>query len=167
MKRNLRLATKEEIDMATKFINEARAYQNEQGFVQWTDAYPNRDTVCDDVKQKIGYMFTEGGKPVGYMGISFSGEPAYDQIEGAWKTGKPYAVVHRLALGKEGRNKGVSKDIFSLIKKLCIVNNIHAIRVDTDDANKLMQHVLQREGFQYCGTISFAGGPKMAYELDF
>ena len=41
-----------------------------------------------------------------------------------------------------------------------------AIRVDTQDENKAMQHILAREGFSYCGLIHFDGGPKLAFEWD-
>ena len=29
-----------------------------------------------------------------------------------------------------------------------------------------MQHILVREGFEYCGLIQFGGGPRLAYEWD-
>ena len=29
-----------------------------------------------------------------------------------------------------------------------------------------MQHILDREGFEYCVQIQFDGGPKLAYEWD-
>ena len=32
--------------------------------------------------------------------------------------------------------------------------------------NKVMQQILRREGFEYCGLIQFDGGPKLAYEWD-
>ena len=32
--------------------------------------------------------------------------------------------------------------------------------------NKVMQHILNREEFAYCGLIQFDGGPKLAYEWD-
>ncbi|MBR6616235.1 MAG: GNAT family N-acetyltransferase, partial [Lachnospiraceae bacterium] len=55
---------------------------------------------------------------------------------------------------------------FSLIKDFCVENGIEAIRVDTQDENKVMQHILEREDFEYCGLVTFDGGPKLAYEWD-
>lgn len=55
---------------------------------------------------------------------------------------------------------------FSLIKEHCAESGIDAIRVDTQYENKVMQHILTREGFEYCGLITFDGGPKLAYEWD-
>ena len=45
-------------------------------------------------------------------------------------------------------------------------NHVDAIRLDTQQENKVMQHILDREGFEYCGLIQFDGGPKLAYEWD-
>ena len=53
-----------------------------------------------------------------------------------------------------------------MIKEYCLSNGINAIRVDTLEENKVMQHILAREGFVYCGVIQFGGGPKLAYEWD-
>lgn len=39
--------------------------------------------------------------------------------------------------------------------------------MDTDPHNKAMQHILEREGYKYCGTVIFQDSPKLAYELIF
>ena len=71
-----------------------------------------------------------------------------------------------MAFSQQSRGKGLSGKAFGLIKEFCIENGIEAIRVDTQDENKVMQHVLGREGFAYCGLVTFDGGPKLAYEWD-
>lgn len=60
----------------------------------------------------------------------------------------------------------MSKKAFALIKDFCAENGIGAIRVDTQDENKIMQNILVREGFEYCGLITFDGSEKLAYEWD-
>ena len=52
------------------------------------------------------------------------------------------------------------------IRTFCRSNHVDAIRLDTQQENKVMQHILDREGFEYCGLIQFDGGPKLAYEWD-
>jgi len=73
-------------------------------------------------------------------------------------------VIHRLAIRSESRGKGLSREIFSLAEELCRNCGAQSIRVDTDEKNKIMQHILQKNGFVPCGTIWFAGGDKLAYE---
>lgn len=87
-------------------------------------------------------------------------------IDGAWKTDRPYAVVHRMAFSQNVRGSGLSALAFKLIKNFCMEHGTRAIRVDTQDENKVMQHILARKDFAYCGLIHFDGGPKLAYEWD-
>ena len=136
------------------------------GFEQWRPDYPTRQTILEDIAQQIGYAFVHEEELIGYCCIMTGEEPAYQAIEGAWKTDRPYAVVHRMAFRKTARGGGLSKSAIDLIKALCRSRHISAIRVDTQEENTVMQHILLREGFQYCGLIQFGGGPKLAYEWD-
>ena len=71
-----------------------------------------------------------------------------------------------MAFRSSARGSGLSREAIELIKEFCFSNHIDAIRVDTQNENKVMQHILSREGFTYCGLVQFDGGPKLAYEWD-
>ena len=107
------------------------------------------------------------GEIAGYMCIDFDGAPAYEKIEGEWRTGEPYAVVHRMAFDRNFRNRGLADSTFQLIEELCVENNIRNIRVDTDFPNERMQHILKRNGFVNCGVIMFQGSGKLAFDKTF
>ncbi len=162
----LRKAKKYEAKPCYDCIEDARAYHSSMGFVQWHPEYPTLSTIEEDIKAGMGYVFSEENEIYGYCCIIIGDEPAYKNIDGKWKTDRPYAVVHRMAFSKNARGKGLSKLAFELIKNFCKENKIGAIRVDTQGENKVMQHILLREGFGYCGLVAFDGGPKLAYEWD-
>ena len=162
----LRKAQLSEIDICYQCIEDARAYHRSMGFEQWHPDYPTRQTIADDISGGIGYVFVSEQEIIGYCCMFIGDESAYHRIDGAWKTDEPYAVVHRMAFSQKARGSGLSKEAFELIKDFCLTNGINAIRVDTQDENKVMQHILLREGFQYCGLVQFDGGPKLAYEWD-
>ena len=162
----LRKALINEADKSYQCIEDARAYHSSLGFVQWHPGYPTLQTIKDDIEAGIGYVFTDGHEICGYCCIIIGDEPAYRVIDGLWKTDSPYAVVHRMAFSQHSRGKGFSKNALTIIKDFCIANGVDAIRVDTQEENKVMQHILEREGFEYCGLIHFDGGPKLAYEWD-
>ena len=147
-------------------IEDARAYHKSMGFEQWHPGYPTQQTILDDINNENGYAFIEGGRIIGYCCIMIGDEPAYHEIEGNWKTDRPYAVVHRMAFSAAARGGGLSKVAIQLIKNYCLQNTVTAIRVDTQAENKVMQHILDREEFAYCGRIHFDGSPKLAYEWD-
>ena len=158
----IRLASRDEAKNCYQCIEDARAYHKSLGFEQWHPDYPTLQTIADDIAQSIGYSFVKGNEVVGYCCIIFGNEPAYSRIDGAWK----YAVVHRMAFSSKARGSGLSHEAFQLIKDLCRAKHIDAVCLDTQEENKVMQHVLGREGFTYCGLIQFDGGPKLAYEWD-
>ena len=162
----LRLANLKEAELCYQCIEDARAYHKSLGFEQWHPDYPTQQTIMEDISKNIGYVFEKDNEVIGYCCMIFGDEPAYKRIDGAWKTEKPYAVVHRMAFSSKARGSGLSRKAFRLIKDFCMSNHIDAIRVDTQEENKVMQHILSREGFAYCGLIQFGGGPKQAYEWD-
>ena len=145
-------------------IEAGRAFQKEQGFEQWTSSYPNFDTIVEDIQCQKGYVIKNDGDIIGYMCIDFSGEPAYDDIKGAWRRDTPYAVIHRMAFSQKARGKGIAGIAFDLIERFCLEQGVRNIRVDTDFPNKRMQHILEKQGFVHCGVIVFQGGEKLAYD---
>lgn len=76
----LELARADEVELCNQIICEGRQFQREQGFVQWTEDYPNIDTIRGDVVDGTGYVLRVEGVTAGYMCIDFSGEPAYTVV---------------------------------------------------------------------------------------
>ena len=161
----LRVARAEEAEKAFQCIEDAKAYQQFLGFAQWHAAYPTLPIIQEDIQAGIGYVFADDEEICGYCCIIVGDEPAYHAIEGAWKTDRPYAVVHRMAFSRQNAGRGLSVQAFALIKDFCAEIGIDAIRIDTHEDNKVMRHILAREGFEYCGIIIY-DGPKFAYEWD-
>ncbi|HIU10146.1 MAG TPA: GNAT family N-acetyltransferase [Candidatus Avidehalobacter gallistercoris] len=160
----LELAKLKDIAKCYAIIKAAKEFQREQGFIQWTDDYPNETTVLNDVQNEKGYVIIADSEIAGYMCIDFSGEPAYENIEGKWNTELPYAVIHRMALSEKYRGKGLSSIAFTLVEDLCISKDVKNIRVDTDFQNRRMQHILDKAGFAKCGVVIFQGSGKLAYD---
>ena len=158
-------ARPEDLDICCRLIDAGREFQREQGFVQWTEDYPSRDTIRQDLEAGRGYLLRADGRTAGYLCLDFGGEPAYEAItEGAWKSREPYAVIHRLALSGEFRGMGLAGAAFSLAGELCLSRGVRWLRADTDPQNARMQHVLKKAGFLQRGVVLFQGSRKLAYE---
>jgi hypothetical protein len=61
----LEFAQLEDWEICNQIINAGRDFQKEQGFVQWTDDYPNKDTIYNDIKNKKGYVVKVDGVLLG------------------------------------------------------------------------------------------------------
>lgn len=103
----LRKAEPNEVELCYQCIEDARAYHKSLGFEQWRPEYPTRQTILDDIARNTGYVFVNEQGVVGYCCVIIGDEPAYQKIEGAWKTDRPYAVVHRMAFNRKVRGGGL------------------------------------------------------------
>ncbi|MDD6211751.1 MAG: GNAT family N-acetyltransferase [Clostridiales bacterium] len=155
---------KEEIHQCYEIVDSGRKFQREQGFVQWTDDYPNYDSIRDDVMNQKGYAVKVDGTIAGYMCIAFDGEPTYRYIEGRWTLDAPYAVIHRIAFSEPYRGVGLADIVWNLIEEYCRVKKVGYIRMDTDFPNTRMQHILEKNGYQRCGIIYVRGSGRIAYD---
>ena len=157
-------AKPEELSACIEIISEGRAFQQEQGFIQWTESYPNSALLAEDIRSGGAYLFKIDSEPAGYMFLAFDGDPAYSEDTCNWRKEVPYVVVHRIALARRFAGCGLSAAVFESIRDLCRSKGIGCIRIDTDSRNKRMQHVLEKCGFVRCGTVLFEGDPKLTYD---
>lgn len=162
----LRNAKAGEETIAMDIIDQAKAYLKAQGIDQWQTGYPNMEAILGDIEKQRGYFILEGDTIFGYACIDYEGEPAYKELKGNWLSGAddPYVVVHRMAFSKESRGKGLADVAFRLVAEQAKAKGISNFRVDTDEANQIMQHVLKKNGFTYCGVIWFDNSEKIAFE---
>ena len=86
-------------------------------------------------------------------------DPVYRIIEkGSWISDTEYAAVHRVA--SDGKVRNVLNKIMSYCKK-----QISHIRIDTHEDNRIMQYVLEKNGFERRGIVHVGDGtPRIAYE---
>ena len=99
--------------------------------------------VCLDEEQNIVGTFT----------FIQGNDPTYARIyEGAWSDDtRPYGVIHRLASTEQ------SKGVASACLQWCY-RQIPNLRADTHRDNHILQHILKKHGFQYCGIIYLQNG---------
>ncbi len=156
-----------DIDVAWAIINDAKEHLKEQGIDQWQTGYPDYECIRRDAMNEVGYFCIDGSEILAYMCIDFSGEKAYDSLIGEWSSNGDYVVVHRLAITKNARGKKITSSIFKLIEEMSAKKGIHNFRVDTDEGNLKMQHILKKNGFSYRGKIVFDNSEKIAFDKIF
>ncbi len=71
----LEQAKQEDLERCWELISQGREFQREQGFVQWTEDYPSRAIIENDIRIGKGYVLKVDGEIAGYMYIDFDGEP--------------------------------------------------------------------------------------------
>lgn len=157
-------ATTQDIDLIMTFINEGKNFLKSKGVDQWQGEYPNRQSIVDDIANEIGYLISDGEITVGYCCVDFGGESAYDDLVGEWLSYGDYAVLHRLAMSGEHRNKGFADVAFSLAEKLTREKGVFSLKIDTHEGNEVMLHLLEKNGYTYCGKVTYPQGDRIAFE---
>ncbi len=160
----LRATSINDLDTAMEIIDGAKKHLKEQGIDQWQEGYPDYACIESDVINGKGYFVIDDEEVMGYLCIDFSGEPAYDKLNGEWSSDEKYVVVHRMAFHESARGKKLSDITFELVEELSREKGVFNFRVDTDGDNLKMQHILKKNGFTYRGTIWFDNSEKIAFD---
>lgn len=159
-----RQAVEEDAGRIWQIIQQAKEQMRRLGSQQWQEGYPTPETIANDVALGNGYMLCEEERVIAYGAVIFSGEPAYETIQGKWMDDEPYVVVHRLAVADEMKQRGIATLFMRKVEVLSFQKGISRFRVDTNFDNHYMHRMLKRLGFAYCGEIQYERGSRMAYE---
>lgn len=164
-----RCAESSDVPRIAAIIRQAQARMGAAGSSQWQDGYPDVRHIEADLHDGIGYVLCRRGVAddsavVAYGAVSFDGEPAYDAIEGQWRSEGPYVVLHRLAVAGEAVRQGLATEFFRRAGELARMRSVGIFRVDTNFDNRGMLRLLEREGFVYCGKVRYESGERLAFE---
>lgn len=149
-----------------EILTMGRNYLKLQGIDQWQDEYPNIDTVYEDIKEGVAYVGTLDDTVVGYLAIVFGVDVSYNEIfDGAWLSDKPYGVVHRVAIDSSYRGKNSAHKMMDFAEQLALEKGIECMKIDTHKDNIVMQKLISKMKYDYCGIIYVIDGtPRLAYE---
>ncbi len=160
----IRRSTEKDFERIMELYEHARLFMAEHGNPnQWgTTRWPPTQLIHDDISHQTSYVCVYENRIVGTFFFSAGNdiEPTYRKIEnGKWLNNSTYGVVHRLA--GDGSVKGIGKFCLDWAYQQC-----GHLRVDTHEDNIIMQNLLKKTGFTYCGIIYVMAddSPRLAYE---
>lgn len=156
MEVKIRHSTINDIDIILQMYDHSRGVMRSTGNMSQWVGYPTREDIEDDIRRGVSYIIEDRATFALVPGI----EPTYSYIDhGRWIDDRtPYSTLHRLAALPS--TKGIADIAFHYAKG----QSAH-LRVDTHHDNRPMRHILEKQGFVYCGIIYMPdGGPRDAYE---
>lgn len=144
-----------EIETLMDIFEQAKRIMRKAGNMkQWTGNYPPAELVMRDIENGNSYVcLDDTGEIIGTFAFICGNDPTYAHIyEGSWvEDTQPYGVIHRLASTED------SKGVAAACLKWCY-KQIPNLRADTHRDNHILQHILRKHGFQYCGIIYLTNG---------
>ena len=159
-KMSIRKTQPEDLKRVLELYSIARDFMKKTGNPnQWGDSHPAESLIRQDIARGEGYVIEAEGEIEAAFMFRIGEDPTYRVIEdGEWIKEGPYGVIHRMA--SSGRKKGMTAECIQWCFDQC-----GNLRCDTHQDNKVMQHVLEKNGFSRCGIIYLENGdPRIAYQ---
>lgn len=157
----IRQSTMDDIPTLLAISEEAKGIMRRDGNMeQWGGDYPSVEVFAKDIRRGVSYVMEHNGETVATFAAIPGPDPTYATIyNGQWIDDiKPYIVIHRIASRAESH--GVMVEMLNF----CF-NMTDNIRIDTHRDNHIMQHLMEKHGFRYCGIIYLANGDeRLAYQ---
>ena len=152
MSMEIRLANERDLQEILSLYEQARAFMIQAGNPhQWTDGYPRKELLDEDIREQRLYVVTQGNEILGVLVLMDGPEPDYATLQGNWLNEAPYQVIHRMT-SKRG---GIAHEVFEWA-----MTRTDSLRIDTHQDNAPMRHTLEREGFVSVGELTLANGEK-------
>lgn len=139
----------------------AREFQKQTGNPnQWKNGYPRQELLEADIEAGNLYVCLAEEKIVGVFAFILGEDATYRKIwDGEWLSDEPYGTIHRIAA--DGSVRGIAAYCFAWAYKQSGGN----LRIDTHEDNTVMQHIVTKNGFIYCGKIlTDDGTERLAYQ---
>lgn len=157
---NIGKAKVEDLPRILQIYECARNFMSETGNPsQWKNNFPPETLLIQDINAGQLYVLSNESDIHAVFAFIIGEDPTYSIIEqGEWLSDSEYGTLHRIA------GDGVIHSIFDIIVEYCEQEICH-LRIDTHKNNKVMQHLIKKNGFQKCGIIHIADGTeRIAYE---
>lgn len=156
----IRKAKYEELEKIMAIYARARGFMAAHGNPnQWGNTEPPQAAVEQDIALGKSHVCVENGEIAAVFYYAEEEDPTYAKIyEGEWPDDLPYGVVHRIA--SAGTVKGAGAFCLNWAYEQC-----KNLRIDTHRENIVMQNLLGKLGFKYCGIIHIkSGAERLAYQ---
>ncbi len=126
---------------------------------QWKNTNPTPEQVKQDISNQNCHVIYDAAGIHGVFALCEGIDETYLYIEdGAWLNDDEYVTIHRIA--SDQTVPGIFKCAMDYCKAL-----YKNIRIDTHEDNKVMQHLIEKNGFERCGVIYLKNGePREAYQ---
>lgn len=150
----VRNAELSDLDSIQKIYQSARDFMKANGnSTQWGNDRPHKENIESNISKKIQFIYcykNENGteEVAGTFLFMHEKEPSYDDLkDGKWpENTEDYWCIHSVASGM--KVKGVASFIFSWCENQ---PGVKCIKIDTHRNNLPMQHLVEKNGYIYCG----------------
>lgn len=155
----VRQATMEDLPQMLAIFQIAREFMQANGNPnQWKDNRPDVDSIVADIMRGDSYLIEREGRIVGTFVLMKTPDPCYNVIVGKWQNDEKYGTIHKVA--SDGTCKGILQEAIMYCESY-----FSNLRIDTHADNRPMRHLVEKNGFVYCGIVFMEdGSERLAFQ---
>lgn len=154
----IRRAESQDIIGIMELIKESTQIMVKEQNPQWDENYPAVGDYLDDIKAKTLYVYEDDSQMAGVICINETEPSEYAPIN--WSQNHKAFIIHRMAVSPSHRGKSIGSSLLDFANTLVKQEGAGYLKTDTYSLNKAMNGLLQKKGYQLCGTMSFKGKPE-------
>lgn len=126
------------------------------GIQQWTDSYPTKAIIENDLKNGVTFELKNGAEIIGAINISEEQEEEYHTVDWKFDDSK-VLVIHRLVIIPKHQRKGYAKRLMDFAEDHAEKNNYTSIRLDAYSQNDRVIKFYKKRNYFMRGEVSFPG----------
>lgn len=151
------VATLADLAEVMNLVREAVHFMHANGNFQWDEDYPQQQKFITDIESESLYLLRISDKLAGFVSLNADQSPTYKTIN--WETPEKALCIHRMVVSNSYKGLGLARKMFLFSEKIAKEKGYQAIRSDTNEANKPMNHLFLSLGYTYRGKIQLRQNP--------
>lgn len=143
-----------DLEILFQIYANAKTELEQSGIFQWTDNYPTRSIIENDLRKGILYVLKNNDEIIGAINISEEQEPEYQSINWKFNDSK-ILVIHRLVINTKHQKQGYAKLLMDYAEHFAIQNNYSSIRLDAYNQNNRVIEFYKNRNYVIRGEVNF------------
>jgi 2-dehydropantoate 2-reductase len=158
---NIKKGTVSDEDKLFQIYLAAKAELERNSIFQWTDNYPTKSIIEDDLKKGYLYVLTNGNEIIGAINISEIQEAVYSTVDWQFDDSK-ILVIHRLVVNPIHQRNGYASKMMDFAEQYAADNSYTSIRLDAYSQNKKVIEFYKKRAYHLRGVVHF---PEREFEF--
>jgi len=164
---DIQLAQPDQAAALFQILLNCRQELDRKGIYQWTDHYPTRAIVENDIQLRHLYCMRLQEQYLGLVCINEEQDAAYTSVHWHMNSGK-ILVVHRLAVNPASQGQGIASKLMDFAENYARTNGYASVRLDAFSENKQVLKFYESRKYIKRGEVFFPGRqvPFFCYEKE-
>jgi len=158
---NIKKGTVSDVDKLFQIYLAAKAELERNSIFQWTDNYPTKAIIEDDLRKGYLYVLTVDNEIIGAINISEIQEAVYSTVDWQFDDSN-ILVIHRLVLNPIHQRNGYATKMMDFAEQYAADNGYPSIRLDAYSQNKKVIEFYKKRAYHLRGEVHF---PEREFEF--